>query len=1375
MFKALAFFIGYFVTGINIMQNISQNYYLFRREFTSLYLNQYFTGDSLSFKISTNSSILPPVFLSNSSTLISKLPKSGQNIIPPSKTTLIRPICQYYQRYCETVYLGTDSILIIFSFDAISGFNQILHQVYFFDPIKHYLLLKYLDSYSIFVVTQSESTNKSSYFNVSFIYDKNGILVYQGMTQLALSKFYENLIVDDLCQFLSPAYLALSGTNGTHGVITGLDLNDSFKEAPVFFIDLSIFGDQILLSTDYKHLFALVQSKNKVFKLSVLNNLTLVVLDSIYLPELNGHAYSFGFSEKITELLTKLYIVIGSRSRALVVSSDFTEVYVKNVTTEPAEVYCYSSNTDYFCLVKKAGDFSIHFIQIQENFDEIFAFDLGIKGMHATAWLASDYYNQEYFFIVLNKTSLNFFLLYYLPAHLNFTCAESEQTYILSVSDNQGAQIDQTFSVTPILLVEQAIPLPNSASLVALFEDLQSKLTIRVTDYFGGSGYTNASLVVQDQTFNENFNQSIEFNQLFPEVNQKIIYLLGHNYTRIVKNENGFLLFNKTTVGYFSQEKVWAPIMMTEIEIIDIQYVNTSFYLLYCKGTNFGLNFVDFVNQSTQCTNNLAEKCIQVRNLWPYAGCNVGQYILIYENIEKLTVKVARTMNLTSDSEIVDFCMINASIVAINSSGFILIYNLDNVVRNMTKPVEPVFIKYIGRGLVHVLADSLYYYLYFQDGYLKVYDSWVNYVKTTVIIEASKLIASNNWIFSNTFNSDFKISDLHGYLMNSLLYSDELYEIIDFDTLLDSVVILFEDNIYYLTINKNFYTIDLIFNIQENSSISQLACEYNTSLIMTQKNGNIDTEVNNTLMLVLMINGQTIFYNQTAQKQIESQLKLPCGSEVQIPLDEIFLGQGINVSSSSTDNLVKIHPRLSQYYDTNNYYNISKIIYIQYAKIYIAVIYPNVIMLFDEKFKNMNKNKEVTAYGYFCQILSIAAVYVDESVDFIVGVECLYQGNQTPEFFEYQIFFIEFLRSNYLETFSLTRQFVKIKPSLIKTSLTISGNFIIVITTTYQYIINSGFISNILGICYGSLKLGSISIFCGKLLTPSYFSLSSMYIVDLDLIFYPSLKNYYIYLLDISGILAVIESSEKTEIKDVNFVKLTSSADSYPVSLERCGQYVYIGYNTNMVLVYFLLNFKSPQFDRSIGPFGTDFYMNPGSIQCSDLQYSKYLLLTMMKDFFEFYVQVIDTTANELSSLVTQSKFELNSSQPLMVFALFSSSENISILTSDKFVIFQVQDYVMTVSSHVCSKKSVDFMVIAKNDYNYTKSAYFTAKILKDYSSGSVSVGLPASWIVILIILAVLLIIISIYLVIRFLFNKKFKIKSAPSLFNYEYFDFISD
>ena len=803
MIKALAFFIGYFATGINIVQNISENYYLYKKEFTSIYLNQYFTGDSLSYKISTDSPSLPPVYLSNSSTLISRLPKSGQNIIPPSKTTLIRPICQYYQRYCETVYLGTDSILIIFSFDAISGFNQILHQVYFFDPIKHYLLLKYLESYSIFVVTQSESTSKSSYFNVSFIYDKNGNLVYQGMAQLQLSKFYETLIVDDLCQFLSPAYLAISGTNGTHGVIAGLDLNNGFKEAPVFFIDFSIFGEQILLSTDNKHLFALAQSKNKVFKLDVLSNLTISVLDSIFLPELEGHAYSFAFSERITELLTKLYIVIGSRSRALVVSSDFTEVYVKNVTKEFSEVYCYSSNTDYFCLVKKGENFSIHFIQVQENFDEIFALDLDIKGMHATAWLASDYYNQEYFFIILNETSLNFFLLYYLPAHLNFTCAEFEQTYTLIITENQGSTINQTFTVAPIILIEQVIPLPNSASQVAVFEDLHSSLTIKVTDYFGGNGYTNASIVVEDPSFDENFDYSIEFNPLFPEENQKVICLIGHNYTRVVKNENGFLLFNKTALGFYNQEIIWDPIMMTDMEIIDIQYVNTSLYLLYCKGGSLGLSFISYLNQSTQCANNVPQSCLQVRNLWPYAGCNVGQYILIYENIERLTVKVTRTMNLTIDADIVDFCMINASIVAINSSGFILVYNLDNVVRNMTKPLEPVFIKYIGGGLMKILADSLYIYIYNQLGHLEVYDSWVNYVKTFIIFDAKKLIASNNWIFSNTVESTFRILDLHGYLMNSLLYSDELYEIIDFDTLLDSLVILSVDIIFYLTINKS--------------------------------------------------------------------------------------------------------------------------------------------------------------------------------------------------------------------------------------------------------------------------------------------------------------------------------------------------------------------------------------------------------------------------------------------------------------------------------------------------------------------------------------------------------------------------------------------
>ena len=91
-------------------------------------------------------------------------------------------------------------------------------------------------------------------------------------------------------------------------------------------------------------------------------------------------------------------------------------------------------------------------------------------------------------------------------------------------------------------------------------------------------------------------------------------------------------------------------------------------------------------------------------------------------------------------------------------------------------------------------------FIYNQLGHLEVYDSWVNYVKTFIIFDAKKLIASNNWIFSNTVESTFRILDLHGYLMNSLLYSDELYEIIDFDTLLDSLVILSVDIIFYLTI-----------------------------------------------------------------------------------------------------------------------------------------------------------------------------------------------------------------------------------------------------------------------------------------------------------------------------------------------------------------------------------------------------------------------------------------------------------------------------------------------------------------------------------------------------------------------------------------------
>jgi hypothetical protein len=806
-------------------------------------------------------------------------------------------------------------------------------------------------------------------------------------------------------------------------------------------------------------------------------------------------------------------------------------------------------------------------------------------------------------------------------------------------------------------------------------------------------------------------------------------------------------------------------------QILDIQ-INENFetqeIMIYCKDSHFGVNFLTELEGSFNCPNNLNSSCLQVKSSFPFIGCNNGKSILIFKYIDKISVHITQTQNFTPSSDFIeDFCILNGNIIAVNSSGFILMYNLDSI---SLKPLPPVMVKFIGLHPRHIVANESFYYVYFEEGLVRVYDSFVNYIKTAVVVDGKKFVGLDNFLVSVSFNSSLKIMDLQGFLIHSNVFKECDGKILDFDAKFNSLAVLKEDFLIMRKINFKFNEVTVDFAIKDNSSFSEISYRINASIMVNEKASDEKSPVVNFVEFVMMINGQTIFLNKSEVKQIDKHLKLDCEDTVRIPLDQVFLGQNIEVAATGQKSIGEILPRLHEGFHKKSDFNITNIIFVQDVSIFIATVYPNIILLVDQNFTKVLMNKTIDENDYFCEVLSIAAVYVSESLEFVAGVECLYTGQKTSSLIEYHLFFIEFIRSNYMEWLGSSRQPLNIKPSLIKTSLMISGDFVVVITTKYSDIDTLGYYSNIIVICSGSLKFGVISVFCLHQLTPVSFSLSSMYIVDMDLLFYPLQKVYYIYLLELSGSLFIIECLKPIEVVGISTFSLPSASKDFPVSIARCGQYLYIAFNSNLVLVYFLLNFKNPAYDKAIGPIGVDFNTNPGSLECSDQGLAKYLLLTMYKKELCCYLQVIDTTANELASIIKQEYFSLNSFIDNSVFfSAFNSPESLFLLTPENFTIFTVQDFVMTLSPKSCKRsEKVNFTVMASNTVGFSQKVNFLVHLSKNYSSGSVSINIPPKWLIVLLTLATLVLLTGLYFTTRVLCCKKAKtIQPSSELFNY--------
>lgn len=1357
----------YSVHCIEVLQNFSDIYYLFSEEYTSIYLDNYFIGDYLNYSISpANPSV---IHLQNLQTFSVPLNKSKPVLESPKKNTVIQSTCIYYQESCNIAFYESGSNLIIFSYNNTAGIESILFNINFNKTISFTSMALINQGFSILVITKDNS-NLNSFYNNTFYFTQD-VLSHSKTYELNATEHLQTMHITDISQNSQTGVVSIAGIAWEYGYLIVLNENFTEKYQLVFYRDVVLYN--ILLVNNEDDLFVLLVELNTLHHVVEHEESYIYINNSVYVPTIN----LFAFSMEYIKNLDSFYIVIGCVSKFIIISSDFQRIVQKKLTMHHSEVYPAVSLGNYlFLFVHSISKSEVFVVGSNtnapgDNLNLMFTYELNRLTSNNTAWLGIDYFDETFMIIYSNSSCLNASSINYMPAQLNFTSLTQDQVkYVLTVEDSSKNYLTVNFSV--VMIIDDTLySLDYNSPIVFSFDDLDASVEINIYDYICGSNIKGAFLDIDDKGFYEIFNIRTNFNE-FIKKNDSIdikIELEQPNYmefTNITLAKSGFFIYNSNYIQYYNEfNLIEFSKKFENMTIVSILYTDFQTIIVHCSNKN--VSGIISLNSIYDITDNCPEiyptklQCIEVRSANEFVSC-MGKNIIynFVDNNNNLSISSYCELLLNSDTFVDIFLMNNFYLLSITAEGYFLMYNLqENQV--FDKLINPFFKKLVGAGASKVMSyDGSFYYIFFDDYNLKVYDSDINYLKTSNINSTQRLVLNNEIVYAMVKDS-INIFNFTGFLINSNIINTNSNRLISFDANFNKLAELYAGSVLLYEINENYNTLNAKIQILPSSELSKSTYSYNSSLTVVQENANFTI----TATLELMINGQTVYYNSETAKSIQkNQMKISCGDSLTIPLDDIFLGQNLNVTLNQTTKYVQINNRLDLFY--RNYTNkvFVDFIYIQEVDIYIAIEYPNTVLVFDNLF-NVRFSYSINKTNYECNAYSINFLFSDSDLFIIVGVGCIYNNwdSQRPALFDLD--YIQFFSLTFFELTHLLSFPVSMVPNRLKLASYFNGRFIIVFTENHPSAKPNSFYSNFVGICSGMTVDFEILVLGETIISSESLNLPSMYIIDFDLLLYPLLAIEVLYLLNIEGTLIII-SYELLEQKHVYLS--TVEVGYFPVSLTRCGQNLFIAYSSNEVDQYFLQSWQLPVYSGSIQQFGNNFITIPGSLKCSDTSFAKYLLMVMIKDN-STYLQVMDNTANELASIITQ---KLLSNKTENTFGVFTSPNDLTVVSESFYYKYMVQDYVMTIiPPNSCKKKSeIEFTLDAKNSLNYSKNASFTLKIESNYNQGSVTVKSLSIADILGISGASLVAIVLIYYIFR-ICNKKRKKNIQPQndLFNYEF------
>ena len=1346
------------VYSLEQIKDFPSNFFLSLDEYEAIELNDYFSGNEIWFNISENT---PEILLKQSGLIQQSSIQKTSLLEDASKTNLfinIQALGTLSSRFAiyasgKTLYLFDSNIRVSYKFCDVG--QKIIWYSLFETGEDHGVILLTQSAFGIlsrnhlkFIslifendammlgVPQDLNCLKCAFetFDTDFIYVSNGIL----FDEITITGY-----VGD------QAYAALyTVTLGESSVVEdGVLRLGQFESVQIIFA-VSLFNNHFIYVPNVRTLAQVmhIEGKNE-----------LLFQKSINLTEYNLIVTDMKLS------LDSNYLLMGIEDGIMIISIDFTQVFISKFYMNVSNVQVTSSNQNIFLLLQNGTSNLLKVISRNFRFYEIGHIDLDIQDQ-SIGW---GIYNSSLtgFSIILNsQKNLVIKYIQLSTPYMNITCINDASTYNLTAFENStNKYIQVTFSLYQTNNYGAIEYLDQSKVQTAVFSSLKAEIDFRIYDYFCGYGIDihNIELIDDKNLFNMTYKYS---------------KCLAYNSMQIDSNLS------------------WSKGIISSNEFTFI-YGGSLIYRLHDKNLTFIQNFEFTINKILNCVSHYVfDITIGNQNFLVYSDSAISPDLdsrFQYESfssiqcsdryvtglnesglfIYKLGKRYSRLLyiiNKTVDNYHISFNSYYLSpesfICAIVNETVIMMFN---VLGGGYYPINFPSIQFsVRQKPIQVHCSGIYlYHVVFIDNTISVYNQYAKLIRSFFFQPRAEVFFVNDYIITTShfllqvFNAT---GSTCGVLLGEVFITTYL-----------GVSYTYEDNLVFNVLTESFEFISvsinsdhskalITFNYANKENISDVLYEVNLNISL----GNFMFNTSELIPFNVFTNGETIFKNISNINDLKSSLAdLDC-SKSRISLDNLFVGQDLTLILEENSHLLKIRQKLSdkQFLIQLNE-TFTAFLPVSYTDIFIFAN-RSLIMVFDIASKYTSAYLIVEDYKDV-KCFSFVLVYTLDYLIFAAGCEIIDNrfGNQI---ISYRLYFFKY----HLKDLEILLQVdLPYKPSIMSSAGTVNGYFVIMMSDTIDNYMSSSFACNHFQIVAGLVEDSKLEILLTKYLNPISLGINYYYIIDFTSCFDPMFKNFYLYLLDWHYGIRIIKISDispslQYEVRSYSLAKA--------VALTKCGTELYVSYDNTTVLKFFLLNWFTIEYYSQIYLYKTNYHAVPASIECSSNEFSRFLIMLISNESNHVLLHIINNRAKEISSIVAD-EFVYNDLEG--VYAFFDKADNVAIITPEDFYFYTINDYYLEVTPpDKCEdeiKKSLQIRAV--NENNVEAFCLLELKIKENYDDGSVSADSISYWIWLIIVGFIFA-----FVLIGIKFSKKYSRRQKQKkpedvdLFNYEFSEAIN-
>ncbi|OMJ80517.1 hypothetical protein SteCoe_19213 [Stentor coeruleus] len=1293
-------------SGLEIINPLDSLYVLAKKEYIPIVLDNHFIGDELNYSISPN---LTEAILKQTNVECTSVRIKNLGLVPQNKVGKMKKIVQdniYFSKYFVFPN-GTYLSMIYINEGDIESFNHSFTNditSFFVLSSNHTTPIAYVITtggnpkinkmfhiactpYGFYLETEINTTDKFKNFTGSSLRFSKGIIT----ETLLASGSYNN----------SDYIIMFNITHIRHPKLLG--------EFP-----LQMQSSKPLLIITYFNIhYIYIPSEKKINKIEIVDQTEIIISDSLYLETNGKDVTSFDLQNELNLYDTK-YLILGMIDGFIIITMDFKQIFFKNLGENQGSVHSYPNLYNNVLLLKNNNGYSIKVISSDFAFHVFGGISLNVTDP-GISWAIFDESDDGFSLIYTHGENLIINSIILNNAMLNLSSTNENIVYNFSITDKlSNEKFEQTLTVVQPKELGEISPLNFlRTDPLVVFNNFEATLTLNLYDYFYGYKLEVDNVSVD---FNMNF-----FNYSMRNISnhyQKVIIANTELWFKdIVSDTKNTYFYNSSNISILEENQL-LPKAYSPVELLKIISCPGYFLINYIIDkismiiTTPILDDIDFsYGYESFCSN---FQCSEY-----YIICSNNIYLYVYNVVNSKLSNGFYNISSSNNQSFSSFYLRDNFTCAIQNQVNFTLYSL-NTVKNK---VLNVISKELSKPAIDIFAGLDNFFVIYEDYNMEIYDSKGFYLKNISVPCYKKIYYVNNFIvfisekLLTVYNSTGYIAsiliaqnEIGNCTISNAYYNENIGLIIHFVS--DSDVVAYN-------IPLDYSSAFIEFNMADIFSIDRMF--YYANITISVKNDNYKSKT--TIPIILYTNGQTIYKNLGVIDTIQNNLlNLPCKSSNQISLENMFLGQDLNISVEGSD-IFSFNKRISdKILNETIDMNITAFVTVEDFDVYLIAT-GSVVGVYNKSFGlidsyDLKEQNTRTNCVDFSVILEddffIFSAACNTQIIFYLNTNESVLPISTMYFFRYDNETMTFI-SNYNLKFSVDSIWGLGK---------IGGEFLIMILDFYDDM-TDGFYCNHLQLILGKASKNSVIVLKLLLISPNDIMMNYYYFIDFEGAYDPIFNIYYLYLLDVYSGIKVLNFSD-LPYQHFNLIKTIPLENGS--SLMRCGLELYVALQNTTILKYKLQSWDNPELIGKVFPYRDLYTVYPGALKCSEYNYAAYILTLMQDAKGDGIVHVIDNKAQELSSIISDIETNSRASE---TYAYFYNSTTILVLTPTEVSFYILNEYSLNVKNpDNCHKDSFYHLEItAKNDNIMNSIVLFNVSFKESYSAGDVDLEEIPEWV----------------------------------------------